>query len=145
MKLTKKNLFFIIENYLFEDEEEDKEIAGEAYDFGDPVEVEMNNGSTVKFESSDKGGVTVKIILPSGHEEDPITINKEDVDGDTENKERFSISAGGALMRMGLNGRQSDLEKILKKLNDLIDLTPVLSLRSALVHHDSLVLRDKST
>ena len=154
MKLSKRKLLSLIESYLLEKEEtEEGSEPKDEYDFGNEVSVELQDGTTLSFKGSDNGGVTATMKLASGNfpkDKDgkpigAITLTKEDVEEKTDNLAMFSNVVGGALCAMRRDGMQNKITEILKKLNDLIDMTPVMKLRSALVYYDSLKLNDENS
>ena len=152
MKLTKRKLLSLIEGYLLEDEGE--ETKSKEYNFGKDINVELKDGITLTLKSSDNGGVaaTMKLAnggVPKDHNgkeiEQPMILTGQDVEEKNKRLAVFSNVVGGILCAMRRDGMQSEIKNILTRLNDLIDMTPVMKLRSAIVYYDSIKLNNEDS
>ena len=136
MKISKKRLKLLIENYLFEQEE-------------GPVSKEISkDNKKVKIKSMTKevgpnhsnlsinkttGEVTLKVT--GGEQESIVSLKPEDVEGDNQAKADFVDRASGYIQDLRRTSEKKALE-FLDALKPLIDLTDVTDYKPALVKFD---------
>jgi len=138
MKISKSDLKMLIENFLFEQEEASKE--KNEFKFGADIEVDLDHGSVI-FKEKD-GGVSVVKKNVYGEDEEPLVLTPKDVEDNNDRKKNFIAAVPGYLQAIARDAGVETRNKILKKLNGLIDMTPALN-RKALVIYDSKVKADE--
>ena len=138
MRISKSDLKMLIENFLLE-QEQDSEKKKE-FQFGSDIAVSLDYGSVIFKPIA--GGVAVVRKNVYGEDEKPLELTSKDVKDNNDRKKNFVADVAGYLQAIARDVDVETRNKILKKLNGLIDMTPALN-RKAMVDYNAKVEDDK--
>jgi len=136
MKISKKRLKSLIENYLLEQEEgldskKDSKDKKEIKVKPTTMEVGKNHGDISINKKT--GEVTLKVT--GGEQESIVSLKPEDVEGDSQEKADFVEVASGYIQDLRRTSEKKAKE-FLDTLKPLIDLTDAIDYKPALVKFD---------
>ena len=135
MKISKKRLNTLIENYLFEEEEgsDSKEVKKEIK--VKPLSKEIGNNRGEISINKNSGEVTLKVT--GGEETQEFAIKPEDVEGEGKAKADFVNLASGYIQDLRRNSEKA-AEEFLNNLKPLIDLTDASDYKPSLAAFDKI-------
>ena len=136
MKISRKRLKSLIENYLYEQEEgpDSKEDSKDEKEVKiKPMNMEVGPNHAETSINKKTGEVTLKVT--GGEQESIVSLKPEDVEGDNQAKADFVDRASGYIQDLRRTSEKKALE-FLDALKPLIDLTDVTDYKPALVKFD---------
>jgi len=134
MKISKKRLKSLIENYLFEQEEgpESQEASKDEKEKIKPMRMEVGKNHAETFINKKTGEVTLKV---TGGEQESTSLKPEDVKGDSQEKADFVELASGYIQDLRRTSEKKAKE-FLDSLKPFIDLTDATDYKPSLAKFD---------